>query len=157
VSVNGPPDGGDCRSGSVTIGATRLFIEPVQPAPTADVPEIHQASARVSYREESSSLPLAFTSDRLTASVTVEDELLREADLRCLSVTTSGRSTYDPRQPDGGPTIEEPIGAYFAGLSPRAQLKRALRRCAARHRSEREARKRVACKRRARERFAAAF
>jgi hypothetical protein len=110
----------------------------------------------VSYRQEPSPLPLAFTADRLTASVTVEDELLRGADLRCLSVTTSGRSTYDPSQPGGGPAIEEPLGAYFAGFSPRAQLKRALRRCAARHKSEREARKRAACKRRARERFAAA-
>jgi hypothetical protein len=156
VSVNGPPNGGDCRNGSDTVGATRLFIEPAQPAPTADVPEIHQASAHVSYRQEPSPLLLAFTADRLTASVTVEDELLRGADLRCLSVTTSGRSTYDPSQPGGGPAIEEPLGAYFAGFSPRAQLKRALRRCAARHKSEREARKRAACKRRARERFAAA-
>jgi hypothetical protein len=156
VSVNGPPNGGDCRGGSDTVGATRLFIEPERPAPTADFPEIHRASVRVSYRQEPALQPVAFTADRLTASVTVEDELLRGADLRCLSANAMGRSTYDPRLPDGGPISEEPLGAYFAGFSPRAQLKRALRRCAARRRLARDARKRAACKRRARERFAAA-
>ena len=157
VSVNGPPNGGDCRGGSDTVGATRLFIEPEQPAPTAEVPEIHQASARVSYRQEPAPLPLAFVADRRTASVTVEDELLRGADLRCLSVNATGRSTYDPRQPDGGPAGEEPLAAYFAGFSPRARLKRAVRRCAARYEARGEVRRRAACKRRARERFAAAL
>ena len=157
VSVNGAPTGGDCRGGTDIVGATRLFIEPAQPAATAEVPEIHQASARVSYRQESTPVALTFTVDRRTASVTVEDELLRGADLRCLSVNSMGRSTYDPRQPDGGPAMEQPLEAYFAGFSPRAQLRRALRRCAARHKPRREARKRAACKRRARERFAAAI
>jgi hypothetical protein len=150
VSVNGAPSGGDCRGGSDTVGATRLFIKPGQPAPTPELPEIHQASARVSYGQETTPVPLTFTADRRTASVTVENELLRGADLRCLSVNSIGRSTYDPRQPDGGPAIEQPLGAYFAGFSPRAQLRRALRRCATRHDSKRDARRRAGCKRRAR-------
>jgi hypothetical protein len=153
VSVNGAPRAGDCRGGVDTVGATRLFIEPQAPAPTADAPEIHAASARVSYRQEAVPLPLAFAPDRLTASVTVEDELLRGADLRCLSMNAAGRSTYDPRQPSGGPASEEPLATYFAGFSPRARLSKALRRCAARYDS---GPKRRACKRRARERFAAA-
>lgn len=151
LSVNGAPSFGDCRGGSDTVGATRLFVEPERPVPTDDAPEIHAASARVSYRADAVPLPLAFAPERLTASVTVEDELLRGADLRCLSVTAAGRSAYDPRQPGGGPASEEPLATYFAGFSPRARLKRALRRCAARHDS---ARKRGACRRRARERFA---
>lgn len=110
----------------------------------------------MSYRQEITPVSLSLTADRLIASVTVEDELLRGADLRCLSATATGRSGYDPRLPDGAPSIDGPLGSYFAGFSPRAQLKRALRRCASRYESRRDARERAACKRRARERFAAA-
>jgi hypothetical protein len=148
---------GDCRGGSDTVCATRVFIEPAQATPTAETPEIHQASARVSYRQETTPVALTLTGDRRAATVTVEDELLRGADVRCLSVNSTGRYTYDPRQPDGGPAIEQPLGGYFAGFSPRARLKRALKRCAAQYPTRRETRNRAACKRRARERLAVAI
>jgi hypothetical protein len=77
--------------------------------------------------------------------------LLRGADLRCLAADSTGRAAYDPRQPNGGPMGEDELDAYFAGFSPRARLRRALRRCNARfHRGHR----RAACRRRAHKRFA---
>lgn len=119
VSVNGAPSAaGDCRTGSDTVGATWLFIGPEQPTPTPELPGIDRATARVSYRQETTPMPLTFTGDRRTATVTVDDELLRGADLRCLSVYATGRAAYDPRQPDGGPASEGPFGRYFAASLP---------------------------------------
>ena len=53
-------------------------------------------------------------------ALTVDDKLLRGADLRCMSVTSAGRSSYDPWQPDGGPTSDEPLAGYFPGFSAAA-------------------------------------
>lgn len=47
-------------------------------------------------------MPLRFSADRRIAVVTVDDELLRGADLRCVSTTSAGRAIYDPRQPTAG-------------------------------------------------------
>jgi hypothetical protein len=151
VTVRGRPSLIDCRWGTEVVGAVRLFIEPKAAQPTPQMPDIYEASARVAYRQETVVVPLSFTADRRTAIVTVEDELLRGADLRCLAADSSGQAVYDPRQPNGGPVSEDEIGAYFSGFSPRSRLRRALRRCNTKfHPGPR----RAACRRRARERFA---
>jgi hypothetical protein len=133
VTVAGSPSILDCRWGSDTVGAVHLSITPTAQAPTEPRPEIHEASARVSYRQAGAPVPLSFSTDRRTAFVTVDDELLNAADLRCLSVNASGQSTYDPRQPNGGPSSEGQLAAYFSGFAPQARLKRALRACDTRY------------------------
>src|SRR4051794_38288004 len=75
VSVTGKPSMLDCQFATDTVGAARLFIEPAAQDPTPDRPEIHEASARVSYRQETTAVPLTLTGDRLTAVVTIDDEL----------------------------------------------------------------------------------
>jgi hypothetical protein len=120
---------GDCRYGTDTVGATRLLIDTATTAPTPELPEIHVAETLVSYRQAWAATALRISADRLTATVTVTDELLRGADLRCVSAQSTGRAVYDPRQPGGGPSIEQPFAGYFAGFSPKALLRKALARC----------------------------
>jgi hypothetical protein len=138
------------------VGAVQLSIRPTREAPTSEVPEIHEASARVSYRLSSTPVPLAFSADRRTAIVTVDDELLHGADLRCLRAGSSGRISYDPRQPGGGPLGEAGMATYFDGFSPHARLNKALRSCARRYRGHAKAVRLAKCKRLARQRFATA-
>ena len=157
VTVAGSPLVLDCRYGSDAVGAVHLSINPTAQAPTKQQAEIHEASARVSYRQAAAPVPLSFSADRRTAFVTVDDELLNGADLRCLAAGATGRSTYDPRQPSGGPVSETEIAAYFAGFSPQARLKKALRACNVRHKGRKAAVRRARCKRRARERLANAI
>jgi hypothetical protein len=157
VAVTGAPTILDCRYGADALGAVHLSISPTEQAPTLDVPEIHEASARVAYRQSSEPVPLSFSGDRRTATVTVDDELLRGADLRCLSASSSGRTSYDPRQPGGGPTSETGVATYFSGFSPRARFKQAVRSCERRYRGHKHAVGLARCKRLARQRSANAI
>jgi len=127
VSVNGAPSAaGDCRTGSDTVGATWLFIEPGQPTPTPELPGIDRATARVSYRQETTPIPLTFTGDRRTATVTVDDELLAEP------TCAASRST----RPDarhtirGSPTVGRPARGRSAAASPRRPERSSDERCA---------------------------
>jgi hypothetical protein len=157
IDVRGRPSVIDCRYGSDTVGAVHLSIGPTAQTPTQELPEIHEASAHVSYRQLSAPVPLSFSPDRRTATVTVDDELLHGADLRCLSAGSSGRVTYDPRQPFGGPSGDGQLATYFAGFSPRARLKRSLGACDRRFKGRKHGVARARCKRRARERLGAAL
>lgn len=142
----------DCRYAGGGVGHTSILIEPRAARPTALLPEIHVAEVRVSYRGAPVDLPLTFSDDRKTATVMIEDNLLRRADLRCLNARATGRGPRDASQPDGGPSADDIQAAYFKGFSPQARRRQMLRRCEQRHRGRQNAGKRSRCKRVARTR-----
>lgn len=130
IQAAGRPGLVDCRLGGKTVtGRTSLNIRPARRQPGPYAPEIHVARVDVAYRSAPAILPIAFSADRLTATVVVEDNLLKSADLRCLSAHTTGRAIRDPSLPGGGRTDDDIKGVYFAGFSPAARRNKALARC----------------------------
>ena len=151
IGVKGAPWFSDnCTWGSTVAGSTSVIIEPRRESPTAEAPEIHVAEVRVSYRDASVDLPVTFSPDRRVATVVIEDNLLRKADLRCLDARATGRGARDASLPQGGPVSDDLAAVFFKGYSPQEQLRRRLRRCNARYRTN--ARRRLSCRQRARRR-----
>ena len=150
VSANGPPSNpNDCRTASARAGTVSMILAPKVQTPTPAQPEIHVANVTVRFRQTPIELPVAFSPDRRTATVVVQDNLLRRADLRCLSARGTGRAATDPTQPFGGPVSDDPKSVFFAGFSPAARLRRALVSCTRRF----DGRRRRLCRQRARARF----
>jgi hypothetical protein len=77
------------------------------------------ADVTVKFRQASYELPVSLSADGREMTVVIQDELLAGADLKCLGGSTSGRGSYDPRQPDGGPASDELTDVFFDGLDPR--------------------------------------
>jgi hypothetical protein len=102
-------------------GDTKLRLEYDDPSGTA--PAGYYASHLVEFRPSYSQAPAQLSPDRREWVISVEDELLRGVDIKCLSASTSGRAFYDPTQPGGGTTYDSLSGdPYFDGFGTPASL-----------------------------------
>lgn len=77
-----------------------------------------QASVQVKFRNTHATLPVQIAPDRLSLSVTVNDDLLKQSNHRCFQVSGSGQQAYDPSLPDGGSDYDGVDAVWFDGQQP---------------------------------------